>query len=588
MRFFSCTLCALAVACSSDPGGVKNGFIPDVICPGPGCRDSGDTQLQVGYARTSINPTADNMTADPFAAFANWVDTNCNDQWDPGETGNDTMPAGAWMAGYGSGRPALGVHADDGLDARVIVLRTHGLTIALAELDLVGYFYDEIQKIRDLVKQNGDPVDLVLVGSTHVHEGPDSVGIWGRDDGHSGVDLKYHDFLNHAVAQTIHAALGKLEPAVVTIGSAKTEDAGDMSPYVADTRDPVIIDNTLTAMLFKRPDGTPITALINWSSHPEIEGGRNHLISADYVNYLRQGLERGFTRMGRTYPSLAPDVLFINGEVGGLLTGLHTHPIGDDGQPVALCGQPQHPPAAGCPDGQGGMRQVTPDDCFAAAVAQGHGVAAFAHKALANGATTVSDLPPVWRTKKFVIYVDNVRFQIAFLAGLFMDTRSFVAGSWDRSQPIDRNNTPQIESESTYLRLGPASLVSIPGELFPELFIGGYQGEFHGSYPLVHSDNPNPPDLTKAPPPPYVCDLMEGEYRMAFGLTGDFVGYIIPDYDFELGTTPYVSEAMGDHYEETNSLGDRGEPSIIGTIKQLITYGRSGTPEMLASPCPGR
>jgi hypothetical protein len=585
----TCALCALlCFACSGDPGGTPKGFTPDVECPGKACPDNGDTQLQVGFAKASINPSASNMSVDPFAVFANWTDTNCNDQWDNNEIPGELHPAGAWMAGYGSGRPALGIHDDDGLDARVIVLRTHGLTIALAELDLVGYFYDEIQTIRDLVQQSGDKVDLVLVGSTHVHEGPDSIGIWGRDDAHSGVDPKYQDFIDHTVAQAIHAALGKLEPATVTLGSAKTEDAGsDMSAYVDDSRDPVIIDNTLTVMLFKRPaDGTPITALVNWSSHPEIEGGRNHLISADYVNYLRQGLERGFTRMGTTYPVMAPDVLFINGEVGGLLTGLHTHPIGDDGQPVAKCGQPQHPPAAGCPAPGGGTQPVTPDDCFAAARAQGHGVAAFAYKAIANGAVTVADLPPAWRTKKFDVYVDNTRFQIAYLAGLFGDRRSFT--NWDRSQPIDRNNTPKIETEVTYLRLGPASLMTIPGELFPELFIGGYQGEHSGAYALVHANNPNPPDLSKAPPPPYVCDLMEGDFRMAFGLTGDFVGYIIPDYDFELGSTPYVSEAMGDHYEETNSLGDRSESTLIGTIKELISYGRPGTPEMIASPCPGR
>jgi len=579
----------LACSCGDDahsPGGPAP-FKPDVECPGPACPDTGDTSLLVGYARASINPTAANMTVDPFAAFANWIDSNCNDTWNPGETGDELRPVGAWMAGYGSGRPAVGIHDDDGLDVRAIVIRTHGLTIALAELDLVGYFYDEIQKIRDLVRQSGDRIDLVLVGSTHVHEGPDSVGIWGRDDGHSGIDPKYDDFLNHAVAQTIHDALGRLEPATVTIGSARTEDAGgDMKPYVADTRDPVIIDNTLTVLRFDRLDGTPLTALVNWSSHPEIEGGNNHLISADYVNYLRQGLERGFVRLGTTYPPLAPDVLFMQGEVGGLLTGLHTHPIGDDGQPVALCHQPQHPPAAGCPDGSGGTHPVTPDDCFAGARAQGHGVAAFAHKALAQGAVTVAQLQPAWRSKSFRIYVDNVRYQVAFLAGLFMDTRAL--NNWDRTRPIDRDNTPQVDSEVTYLRLGPVSLVTVPGELFPELFVGGYHGEHSGSYQIIQANNTNPPNLAKAPPPPYVCDLMEGDFRMAFGLTDDFLGYIVPDYDFELGSTPYVTEAPGDHYEETNSVGDRGEPAIIDTLRKLVTYGRPGSPEMLATPCPGR
>src|SRR5262245_9549789 len=124
MRFSSCVCTLLALACSSDPGGVPGPFKPDVICPSAACPDSGETELRVGYARTSINPTAANMSVDPYAAFANWVDSNCNDQWDVGETGTEQHPAGAWIAGYGSGRPALGVHDDDGLDARVIVLRT--------------------------------------------------------------------------------------------------------------------------------------------------------------------------------------------------------------------------------------------------------------------------------------------------------------------------------------------------------------------------------------------------------------------------------------------------------------------------------
>src|SRR5262245_14205331 len=131
-----CAFCAaVLLACSDDGGSAPSGptqFAPDLECPGASCPDTGDPQLLVGYARASINPTAANVSADPFAAFASWVDANCNDTWDAGETGSDVRPVGAWMAGYGSGRPALGVHDDDGLDARAIVLRTHGLTIALA------------------------------------------------------------------------------------------------------------------------------------------------------------------------------------------------------------------------------------------------------------------------------------------------------------------------------------------------------------------------------------------------------------------------------------------------------------------------
>lgn len=38
---------------------------------------------------------------------------------------------------------------------------------------------------------------------------------------------------------------------------------------------------------------------------------------------------------------------------------------------------------------------------------------------------------------------------------------------------------------------------------------------------------------------------------------------------------PYLDEAMGDHYEETNSVGPLAEPEIVGTMRQLILDGRA-------------
>ena len=45
-------------------------------------------------------------------------------------------------------------------------------------------------------------------------------------------------------------------------------------------------------------------------------------------------------------------------------------------------------------------------------------------------------------------------------------------------------------------------------------------------------------------------------YTWIIGLGNDELGYIIPNYDFELDLLlPYINEADGDHYEETNSIG---------------------------------
>ena len=81
------------------------------------------------------------------------------------------------------------------------------------------------------------------------------------------------------------------------------------------------------------------------------------------------------------------------------------------------------------------------------------------------------------------------------------------------------------------------------------------------------------PDVAKAPKGPYLIDLMSGErkHRMTFGLTMDFLGYIVPRYNWVLDEKdPWFSEAPGDHYEETNSIGPLAEPQIVGSMRQLI------------------
>ncbi|HJZ88926.1 MAG TPA: hypothetical protein VKN99_27325 [Polyangia bacterium] len=595
MRAHRCGLalgCALATlfACSSEPPPQPEPFRPDQICPSPQCPDTGDTQLRVGFAQAPINATPENSAFDPNGDLKDWQDLNCDDHWQLGETQNP-RPSGVWIFN-GPRRPMLGIRTEggDGLEARTIVVKTHGLVLALSQVDLGGYFRERMDHVRDLLRANGDHVDLVVIGSTHNHEAPDTIGIFGRDDANPGVDLRWEDFVDAQIASTIHQALAALEPATLTIGQARVEDAGsDMSHYVGDSRDPVVIDNMLTLFLFKRPaDGAPLAALVNWAAHPDDTHFANHLLSAGYPHFLRDGLEQGFTRLGTTYPPLAPHVLFMQGPLGGQIgPGFQVHAIDDQGNAVHKCTQPQHPPARGCPDPArpGQFIQVTPDDCFIFEQAIGHGAATFAHKALAQGATTIADVPISWRSKRFKAHVDNVGFQVALLAGLINTKEIF---DFDRTKPIDMDNRPNVLTEVHYVRLGPASFMTAPGELHPELFVGGYDGSRAGTYPIIKPDNPNPPDLSRAPKPPYVCNLMEGEYRFTLGCTSDYLGYIVAEFNFELVDpsmgTPWLDEPPGDHYEETRSISRFAETEIVGTQKKLLSYGTAAAP----TACPGR
>jgi len=80
-----------------------------------------------------------------------------------------------------------------------------------------------------------------------------------------------------------------------------------------------------------------------------------------------------------------------------------------------------------------------------------------------------------------------------------------------------------------------------------------------------------------APAAPYLRDLVlmnEGvEYPICLGLAHDYFGYIVPSYNYALNPdNPYLTEAEGDHYEETYSLGPDVERHVVHSILDLVAW----------------
>src|SRR5690606_34852886 len=123
---------------------------------------------------------------------------------------------------------------------------------------------------------------------------------------------------------------------------------------------------------------------------------------------------------------------------------------------------------------------------------------------------------------------------------------------------------------------GRATMITVPGELDPALFVGGYDGSYTpAGVPIVDEERENPPDLSLAPSGPYLRDLArrDAEQVWLLGLTNDFLGYVIPSFDFQLAqSAPYLFEAPGAHYEETNSIGERGWPRVQDKLEQLLAW----------------
>jgi len=517
---------------------------PDQACPGdPDCPDQGDGMLHAGVVTVDLTPT-------DLKEGASFVDVNGNHLYDRQEddytdaNGNGVFDA-VWISGNEFSRPAVGVH--DPIEARLLALRHNETTVVLITADFIGFFFDYVEHIRQRLEAAvAAQVDLIVFASSHNHQGPDVVGIWGSDFIHSGLDPAYLDWVEKTLAERVGDAVAALEPAHITYGAIAVQDAtGDMSHLVSDTRDPVIINNEMNVLRLSRPaDDSTIATVVNFAYHPEVMGSHTNLLSADMVHYLRNTVEEGIpgeqTGVGGT-------TLYVNSTVGGQIGAGDVTALTRDGTPL-------------------------PGKTWEATEAIGTALGEFALRALdpAEGAVTDDTAPLSFRTRHLFAQVDNFTYQAAYRLGIFNRAMYHC----DPASAFDDTNIPEILTELVVLRLGRASLITMPGEAHPEVFIGCYDGSCSGTWPIVDPGNPNPPPLASAPAGPYLKELLAAdgsEYQWVIGLGQDELGYIMPDYNYQLSAgSPYLQQPAGDHYEEVNSLGPLARSQIMGPLLELI------------------
>jgi hypothetical protein len=241
-----------------------------------------------------ITPISPNLAAAYTAAFGGPAVVNHTDP--------------VFMAGFGDNRPATGYN--DQLWARGVVLDGFDGRVAIVSLDVVGYLNGEVDTIRSLVSP-ASGVDYVVVHSTHQHEGPDTIGIWGPNATTTGIDFGYLDFVNAAVADCIDEAAANLVPARVKFATTDSDGlslgldveddglgVGDGKVLVDDdliapATDGRIVDSRLSIMQVtdRAPPFGVLATLANFASHPESLGSNNTLITSDFPHYARERIE---------------------------------------------------------------------------------------------------------------------------------------------------------------------------------------------------------------------------------------------------------------------------------------------------------
>ncbi|HEU4401150.1 MAG TPA: neutral/alkaline non-lysosomal ceramidase N-terminal domain-containing protein [Candidatus Polarisedimenticolia bacterium] len=422
------------------------------------------------------------------------------------------------MAGFGPGKDATGVHDD--LFARALVLEVGDASVAIVALDLIGFFHDDVVRIRQEIRARHPEVraGYVMVCSTHTHAGPDVIGLWTP----AGVplDAGYVARIRTQAADAVAEAWRRRRPARLSFASVQLPE------LVHDSRLPEVIDSTALMMKVDSEGGRKtIAALVNFASHPESLGRGNKFFSSDYPGATRRALEDEFGGVA----------IFTSGAIGGLLT-----PLG-----VGLI-----EPSNG---------EATPERRFEMTQAYGERLA----RALIAAWRT-----PAGETDTGPRFVEQASLDVrAGALRVPLENARFSQGlSEGRIRPREVADDGTLTSEAAVVTLrdaavGPplARLACVPGEIYPELVLGGIQ-------------EPQDPgaDFPGAPAEKPLGPMLGARHRFIVGLCNDELGYIIPMSQWD-EKPPFAYGRDGPQYGEMNSAGPRVAPLLLRTFEEILS-----------------
>ncbi len=237
-----------------------------------------------------------------------------------------TPPLGLEMAGYFSNRIADGIKDD--LYARAITVSQGDQHVALVVVDLIHVQLEDVARVRSIVASRTPiPAENVMVAATHTHTGPVTSNRPGftRDEAYMQTWAERSaDAVCNAFAKRVEAkiggGLGDL-PGVsfnrrywMKNGRVHT-NPGAGNPEVLRSTGP--IDTQVSVLRFDDMDGNPIGVLTNFACHTDTTGGTEY--SADWVGYTVRSIRQLVGELGAVNKGAdASDfgVVVLNGACG--------------------------------------------------------------------------------------------------------------------------------------------------------------------------------------------------------------------------------------------------------------------------------
>jgi hypothetical protein len=176
-------------------------------------------------------------------------------------------------------------------------------------------------------------------------------------------------------------------------------------------------------------------------------------------------------------------------------------------------------------------------------VAQGRALAKITLETMADSAAVlIHDTELAIRAETIELKMDNQLFHLASFLGIF--DRGFT--KWKH-----------IRSEVAAWKLGPATFVHVPGELYPEILHGGIESPIGGDFAI------KPLEV------PALQSQIPGQFKFFAGMSNDMVGYIIPKSQWDIAP-PYTYQNEKRPYGEVNSLGPETAPKIHAAVLKVL------------------
>lgn len=211
-------------------------------------------------------------------------------------------PDGSYLAGYDLNRKSTGIH--DHLHAKAVVFDDAKTPVALVVLDAISLQYPTVQEIRKAAERKVKgitlPSERIIAQATHSHCTPDTIGIYGPDETHTGLNDAYMKQLVETASDVVARAAEKLAPA--TLRYAETVCAG----WAVNDSEAQELDNSVTILECVDAQDKVLATLTNFACHPTVLDGDTTQVSADWVGAY-------YAAMSAALPG---EHLFLQGGIG--------------------------------------------------------------------------------------------------------------------------------------------------------------------------------------------------------------------------------------------------------------------------------